>query len=51
MWPVVERLVSGELRGPGEARGLGRAPVRALAALAHRSGDPGRPYRMQAARS
>src|SRR5205823_2345027 len=42
LWPVVEKLVSGELRGPSEARGLGRAPVRLLAALAHRAGDPGR---------
>src|SRR5919202_861523 len=49
LWPVVEKLVSGELRGPSDARGLGRAPVRLLAALAHRSGDPGRPYRTQAA--
>jgi geranylgeranyl reductase family protein len=48
MWPVVERLVSGELRGPGDARGLGKAPVRVLATLAHRSGDPGRAYRAQA---
>jgi geranylgeranyl reductase family protein len=48
IWPVVERLVSGELRGPSDANGLGRAPVRVLAALAHRSGDPGRAYRSQA---
>jgi flavin-dependent dehydrogenase len=48
LWPVVEKVVSGELRGPSEARGLGRAPVRVLAALAHRSGDPGRAYRAQA---
>jgi geranylgeranyl reductase family protein len=48
MWPVVERLVSGELHGPSEARGLSRAPVRLLAAIAHRSGDPGRAYRAQA---
>ena len=48
LWPVVEKLVSGELRGPSDAHGLGRAPVRLLAALAHRSGDPGRPYRAQA---
>jgi flavin-dependent dehydrogenase len=48
LWPVVEKLVSGELRGPSDARGLGRAPVRVLAALAHRAGDPGRPYRTQA---
>src|SRR5919204_503895 len=49
LWPVVEKLVSGELRGPSDARGLGRGPVRLLAALAHRSGDPGRPYRAEAA--
>src|SRR5919197_2865479 len=48
LWPVVEKLVSGELRGPSDARGLGRAPVRLLAAIAHRAGDPGRPYRAQA---
>jgi geranylgeranyl reductase family protein len=49
MWPVVERLVSGELRGPSDAHGLGRVPVRVLATLAHRSGDPGRAYRARAA--
>jgi len=48
LWPVVEKLVAGELRGPSDARGLGRAPVRLLAALAHRAGDPGRAYRAQA---
>jgi geranylgeranyl reductase family protein len=51
IWPVVERLVSGELRGPSDAHGLGRVPVRVLAALAHSSGDPGRAYRAQAAAS
>ena len=32
-WPVVARIVRGELRDPAEARGLGRVPLRALDAL------------------
>jgi geranylgeranyl reductase family protein len=32
-WPVVARIVRGELRDPAEARGLGQFPLRALNAL------------------
>jgi geranylgeranyl reductase family protein len=32
-WPVLARIVRGELRGPAEARGLGRFPMKALDAL------------------
>jgi hypothetical protein len=32
-WPVVARIVRGELRDPAEARGLGRFPLKALDAL------------------
>ncbi|HEY6052603.1 MAG TPA: hypothetical protein VIU86_01660, partial [Gaiellaceae bacterium] len=33
VWPVVERLLRGELAAPGDARGPVRAPLRALALL------------------
>jgi geranylgeranyl reductase family protein len=32
-WPVVARIVRGELRDPADARGLGRLPLKALDAL------------------
>ncbi len=32
-WPVVARIVRGELRDPADARGLGRFPLKALDAL------------------
>ena len=34
VWPVVERLVRGDIKAPGEARGLARPPLKAIAALA-----------------
>ncbi|MGE5275169.1 MAG: geranylgeranyl reductase family protein [Verrucomicrobiota bacterium] len=34
VWPVVERLVRGDIRAPDEARGLARPPLKAIAALA-----------------
>ena len=34
VWPVVERLVRGDIKAPGEARGLSRPPLKAIAALA-----------------
>jgi flavin-dependent dehydrogenase len=37
-WPVVARIVRGELRDPGQARGLGRLPLKALDALGSRAG-------------
>ncbi|MGZ4352062.1 MAG: NAD(P)/FAD-dependent oxidoreductase, partial [Gaiellaceae bacterium] len=33
VWPVVERLLRGELAAPGDARGPVRGPLRALALL------------------
>jgi geranylgeranyl reductase family protein len=33
VWPVVERLVRGDISAPGEARGLSRPPLKAIAAL------------------
>lgn len=38
VWPVVERLVRGDISAPGEARGLARPPLRAIAALARLAG-------------
>jgi geranylgeranyl reductase family protein len=34
VWPVVERLVRGDISEPGEARGVARPPLKAIAALA-----------------
>jgi hypothetical protein len=34
VWPVVERLVRGDISTPAEARGLSRPPLKAIAALA-----------------
>jgi geranylgeranyl reductase family protein len=34
VWPVVERLVRGDITAPSEARGLARPPLKAIAALA-----------------
>jgi geranylgeranyl reductase family protein len=47
-WRAMERLLMGEIAAPREARGLTRVPLRAIAALAHRAGDPGRGYRAEA---
>ena len=38
VWPVVERLVRGDISAPGEARGLARPPLKAIAALARIAG-------------
>jgi geranylgeranyl reductase family protein len=43
-WRVMERLLLGEIAAPREARGLTRVPLKAIAALARRAGDPGRAY-------
>jgi geranylgeranyl reductase family protein len=44
-WRAVEKLLRGELRHPGAARGAERAAVRLVYALARRAGDPGREFR------
>jgi flavin-dependent dehydrogenase len=51
VWPVVERLLRGDVSHPSAVGGLARAPVRALEALAHAAGDPGRGYRLETARN
>ncbi len=38
VWPVVERLVRGDISAPGEATGLSRPPLKAIAALARVAG-------------
>ena len=44
VWPVVERLVRGDISAPSEARGLARPPLKAIAALARvaQAGSPAR---------
>ena len=44
VWPVVERLVRGDISAPSEARGLARPPLKAIAALA-RAAQAGSPAR------
>jgi hypothetical protein len=41
---VLERLLRGELDRPGSARGVERAAIRLIYAVARRAGDPGRAY-------
>jgi hypothetical protein len=43
---MLERLMRGEISHPGEVGGAVKAPVRLVAALAHRAGDPGAAYRL-----
>jgi geranylgeranyl reductase family protein len=45
VWRTVEKLVRGEIDDVGAARGLARPPLKALAALARASGDPGAAFR------
>ena len=42
VWPVVERLVRGDISAPREARGLARPPLKAIAGLARLAGGEGR---------
>src|SRR5918911_70 len=39
VWPTLARLVGGDYRHPGEARGISRAPLHLLRELARRAGD------------
>jgi flavin-dependent dehydrogenase len=48
VWGVVARILSGDLSHPGAARGLPRAPLRAIEALARAAGAPGAGYRLEA---
>jgi flavin-dependent dehydrogenase len=45
VWRTVERLVRGDIADVRGARGLARPPLKALAALARVSGNPGGAYR------
>jgi geranylgeranyl reductase family protein len=45
VWSVVEKLVTGEVRDVRAARGLARAPLKALALLGRAAGDPGAAFR------
>jgi geranylgeranyl reductase family protein len=40
VWPVVERMVRGDISAPSEARGLARPPLKAIEALAKLAGAP-----------
>jgi flavin-dependent dehydrogenase len=45
VWPVVEKLITGELPDVRAAGGLARAPLKALSLLARAAGDPGHAYK------
>jgi geranylgeranyl reductase family protein len=45
VWSVVDGLLRGDLRHPSAARGIVRAPLKLLEALARAAGDPGRAFR------
>ncbi len=47
-WGAVERMLRGEIRSPGEERGLARAVLKGIELLARAAGDPGRGYRVEA---
>src|SRR5918995_3153430 len=44
VWKAVESLIGGEVPGPNAMRGLRRASLRVVEAIARASGDPGRAY-------
>jgi geranylgeranyl reductase family protein len=45
VWGAVERLVRGEVEDVSRVRGFARPPLKGLALLARRAGDPGAAYR------
>jgi flavin-dependent dehydrogenase len=44
VWKAVVSLIGGEVSGPSSMRGLRRASLRVVDAIARASGDPGRAY-------
>jgi geranylgeranyl reductase family protein len=44
VWTVVERLLRGDISHPGASRGVARAAMRAIEALAKAAGNPGAGY-------
>jgi len=47
-WGVVERMLNGDLRHPGDERGPARFGLKLIDGLAKRAGDPGAGYRAEA---
>jgi len=47
-WGVVERMLNGDLRHPGDQRGPARFGLKAIEGLAKLAGDPGAGYRAEA---
>jgi len=47
-WGVVERMLNGDLRHPGDERGPARFGLKLIEGLAKRAGDPGAGYRAEA---
>jgi flavin-dependent dehydrogenase len=46
-WGVVERMLNGDLRHPGDERGPARFGLKLIEGLARRAGDPGAGYRAE----
>jgi geranylgeranyl reductase family protein len=47
-WSVIERMLNGDLRHPGDERGPARLGLKLIEGLAKREGDPGAGYRAEA---
>ena len=45
VWAAIEKVVRGELADVTAARGIARAPLKALAMLGHAAGNPGQAFR------
>jgi geranylgeranyl reductase family protein len=45
VWPVIEKLITGDLVDVRRAAGIARPPLKAIALLARAAGDPGQAYR------
>jgi hypothetical protein len=48
VWRVAEKVLRGEIKHPGAARGLSRAPLRAIEGIGRLAGAPGTRYRVEA---
>jgi hypothetical protein len=45
LWKAVESLIGGEVPSPSAMRGLRRASMRMVEAIARAAGNPGKPYK------
>ena len=45
VWPVVEKLITGEIPDISSARGISRPPLKAIQLMGRIAGDPGHSFR------